>query len=280
MKWIDFVLRLDEEGVSQAIDSLSGEDRMNAINEFLDVLGLSPLEFERSALRILVERARPLALPAELWSRPLTASNDQAALVKAHFKHLGVAETPDRLRRALSLYAQFAEERGATPVTEALLKSCKFRCQHCGLAFCDENLVKKAIESPFGQRSKQKVDPLKPHWNHGPDMREPTHDHVWPISLYGGNRPTNLNVICKGCNLGKEMWLALEQYPSSVGLPRRTSLTNNIVSWEAFYVQLRRAPDCVLTGKTAADVELTVRLKDINSAPVLDNLETVESSGL
>jgi 5-methylcytosine-specific restriction endonuclease McrA len=281
MEWIDIALRDDEAGVSAAIGGLDAVARKSALEGVADVLGLSRDEVERAALRLLVERVRLLALPAALWSRSLDASDDPADLVRAHFKRRRIAETPDRVRRAIRLYRQFAAERDKRTITEATLTACGFRCQHCGIAFCDEQLASRAITSPFRLRRKPKTDAFKPHWHHEPTFLEPTIDHHWPVSLFGDNRPENLKVLCKGCNIGKEDFLALEQLRPSVGLtPRQSLLTVAPVQWAVFYAQLRRHPTCSDTGKKASEAELTVRLKDTYAPTVLDNLETVESPGV
>lgn len=281
MEWIDIALRDDETGVSNAIGSLDAPAREAALKSAAEVLGLSQEEVERAALRLLVERARLLALPAALWSRSLDESDDPADLVRAHFKRWRITETPDRVRRAVRLYKQFAAEREKRTVTEAMLTACGFRCQHCGLAFCDEQLASKAITSPFRLRGAPNIDDLKPHWSHDPSILEPTIDHHWPVSSFGDNRPENLRVLCMGCNLGKEDYLALEQLKPSVGLTPRQSLLKAVpVHWAAFYAQLRRHPRCADTGKTAKETELTVRLKDKYALAVLDNLETTVSTGV
>jgi hypothetical protein len=80
------------------------------------------------------------------------------------------------------------------------------------------------LASPFGTRGSHKSDPLKPHWNGADDLRFPTMDHHWPVSLYADNRPKNLKVLCNACNQGKEDFLANEQLRPAVGLPRRSQL--------------------------------------------------------
>lgn len=281
MEWIDIALRDDESGVNEAISGLDASGREAAIRAAAETLGLDRDDVERAALRLLVERARLLALPAALWSRSLDESDDPADLVRAHFKRRRIAETPDRIRRAVRLYTQFAAEREKRPVTSAMLTACNFRCQHCGLAFCDEQLAAKAIPSPFRLRGNPKSEPLKPHWHYEDFYLEPTTDHHWPVSLFGDNRPENLRVLCRGCNNSKEDFLALEQLKPSVGLtPRQSLLARAPVHWAIFYAQLRRNPIAVDTGKSATEAELTVRLKDNFAPAVLDNLETVESPGI
>ena len=144
---------------------MDANQRAAAIAGFAAELDLSAEDIECATLRLLVERARPLALPISLWSRPVTASDDPASHIRAHFERKGIEPTADRMRRALRLYAQFAQERVKTPITKANLVKCGFRCEHCGLVFCNEELTNRAIVSPFGHRGLLKRDPLKPHWN-------------------------------------------------------------------------------------------------------------------
>ncbi|HEX8223778.1 MAG TPA: HNH endonuclease [Allosphingosinicella sp.] len=278
--WIDFALIGDEAALDTAIRGLTQDVRNQALFELAGALGLSDDEVLNGVLRLLVERARPLALPARLWSRPVTASDDPLAYIKEHFARRGISPSKKRLDAALALYLQFSEERAGPQVRLRDLQQCDFRCQHCGLAFCNEELEHKGIESPFGYRGRDKRDPMKPHWNDKLELRFPTFDHVWPISLYGNNDAANLRVLCRGCNLGKEDVVAFEQTKPSVGLPGRGPLLQGgPVSWPAFYAQLRRFPECSRTGKGCSETELTVILKDPAEAFVLDNLLTVASPG-
>jgi hypothetical protein len=122
---------------------------------------------------------------------------------------------------------------------------------------------------------------LKPHWNGADELRWPTMDHDWPVSLYGNNDRKNLKVLCRACNEGKMDFLAWEQTRPSVGLPRRTQLSNpGSLPNDLFYTQLRRSPTCVDTGQNATATELTVRLVDATGPLVLDNLVTVASPGI
>jgi hypothetical protein len=77
--------------------------------------------------------------------------------VRAHFAQQSITETPERLLQAVRLYVQFAEERRKVPIREQDLIRCGYRCQHCGLAFCNEELAHKALISPFGLRVAQRL---------------------------------------------------------------------------------------------------------------------------
>ena len=242
---------------------------------------MTDAEVQRATLRILVERVRPFALSSSLWARPITSSDDPRAEIRRQFVRRGIAETSERVHLALRLYAQFAQDRTKVPVKEADLRRCGYRCEHCGLAFCNEELASKALISPFGLRGAKKTDPLKPHWNGVDDNRYPTMDHDWPVSLYGDNTSKNLRVLCGACNQGKANYQALEQMKPWVGLQDRAQLLGRSpLPCEVFYTQIRRSPTCERTGKGAAATELTVERRDPLSPAVLDNLMTVESRGL
>lgn len=279
-KWIDLALLSSETDLATEIDGLSAEERQAIMDEICAVLGVDAESLQRSFLRVLVERARPLALPKAMWGRPLSATWSIRGALTAHWQRLGMQATQERLLAGQRLYAQFAVDRKKVPVTEAALTAQGFRCAHCGLAFCNEELSTKSIVSPLGYRGGIKHDPLKPQW-HKPELREPTVDHNWPVSLYGDNESSNLKVLCQGCNNGKADLLALEHSREFSGLPRRQDLIRGTpISEGLFYAQLRKQPRCIRTGVSVDDAELTVELKDNHVAPVLDNLVTVVSPGL
>jgi hypothetical protein len=279
-EWIDLALTLNEDDLAREIDQLSPNDRKRVLDQLLTVFRLKSDTGERAILRLMVERARPMALPSALWRRPISSSSDILAEADRHFKRLRVDSTHERLQKAQDLYAQFVAERGNERVTEQQLKAQGYRCWHCGLAFCDEELRLKGFVSPFGSRRKDKNDPLKLHWVRV-ENRLPTLDHCWPIKLYGDNQSRNHRVLCFSCNEGKAHYMATEQMPPFVGLPRRAQFLGNApLPEDVFYAQIRLNPECFRTGKTARDTELTVEFRDPQMLGVLDNLVTVESPGL
>ena len=279
-EWIDLALTLNEDDLAREIDQLSPNDRKRVLDQLLTVFRLKSDTAERAILRLMIERARPMVLPSALWRRPITSSSNFLAEADRHLKRLGVESTSERLQKAQDLYAQFVVERGNERVTEQHLKNQDYRCWHCGLAFCNEELSSKGFVSPFGSRRKTKNDPLKLHWVKL-ENRLPTLDHYWPITLYGDNQNRNHRVLCFSCNWGKANYIATEQMPPFVGLPRRAQFTTNApLPEDLFYAQIRLNPECFRTGKTARDTELTVELRDPQMLGVLDNLVTVESPGL
>lgn len=278
--WIDFTLALSEGELSQAVEQLDETERKAVLRQLLTLFSVGDVAVERAILRLMIERARPLALSSILWARSITSSTDIIAEARKHLEHLGFEPTPERLQRVQSLYAQFVVERERVPVTASLLARQGYRCGHCGLAFCDEDLREKNMISPFGLRGTPKMDLLKPHW-YKDECRWPTMDHDWPVSLYGNNDMRNTRVLCRCCNEGKENYLTIEQMRPFTGLPRRSQLTGDLpVPPELFYAQIRLHPQCSRTGKSAVDSELTVQLRNPRFAVVLDNLITIESPGL
>lgn len=281
MNWIDLALIDNEADLRQAIEGLDAEKRSKVLGELLRLLKLSKDESEQTLLRLLLERARPFSIPGALWGRAPDSSDDIRRPTERNFKDLGITSSPERIRGVQRMYLQFSQERDKMRrVTQADLKKQNFRCGHCGLAFCDEELAEKGIESPHGERGKPKNDPLKPHWFRA-DLRTPTLDHRWPISLYGSNDPANMFVLCRGCNTGKAQCVAREQLPPFIGLPQRdTLLARYPISADLFYAQLIREPTCSRTGQTAIECELTVEIVDPTKPAFLDNLTTVVSPGL
>jgi hypothetical protein len=281
MSWIDLALIDNEADLRRAIEGLDAERRAKVLGELLRLLKLTKDESEQTLIRLLLERARPFSMPSSLWSRPPDSSDDIRRPTERNFRDLGITSSPERIRGVQRMYLQFSQERDdQRRVSLADLQKQNFRCAHCGLAFCDEELAKKGIESPHGARGKPKNDTLKPHWSR-PDYRVPTLDHRWPITLYGSNDPANLFVLCRGCNIGKAHCVAREQLPPFIGLPQReTLLARYPISADLFYAQLIREPLCRRTGQSASECELTVEIIDAAKPAFLDNLATIESPGV
>jgi len=276
MDWIDLALAQDETSLSQALSGLSAEDLKHVKGQLLTLLQADEQDFERSTVRILIERARAFALPLSLWTRPSDASSSIRDAGDQHFTAHGLLSTEDRLNLVQGLYQRFkvSTRSKAAKVTAEKLESAGFRCQICGLAFCNEDLEEQVIVSPHGYRGVPNPDPNKLHWTN-PQYRHPSIDHDWPISTFGDNSPQNQRVVCVGCNGGKANFVALEQTNAWTGMIHRTQLEGGAVSLALFYAQLRRHPMCSRTGATAATTELSVVLKDPARPVVLDNLITV-----
>jgi 5-methylcytosine-specific restriction endonuclease McrA len=281
MNWIDLALIDNEPELRQAIEKLDEAGRAAMLAELTRLLKLSKGDAEQTLIRLLLERARPFSIPGPLWSRSPDSSDDMKRPTERHFKDLGITSSPERLRAVQKMYLQFSSERlDERRLTLADFERQSFRCAHCGLAFCNDELANKGFESPHGVRKKKKSDPLKPQWTHA-HLRNPTLDHRWPISLYGSNDEGNLYVMCRGCNDGKSACLGREQLRSFIGLPHRDTLLGTVpITTELFYAQIAREPACWKTGASATDVELTVEIVDHHKPLFLDNLRTVESPGV
>ncbi|CAN7595519.1 HNH endonuclease [Variovorax paradoxus] len=281
MSWIDLALLDNEADLRQAIENLDEQGRTTVLAELVRLLKLGKGEAEQTLIRLLLERARPFSIPGPLWGRSPDSSDDMKRPTERHFKDLGITSSPERLRAVQKMYLQFSSERvKERRVTLADLQKQDFRCAHCGLAFCNEELTNKGFPSPHGVRRRDKADPLKPQWARA-DLRVPTLDHRWPISLYGSNDEGNLYVLCRGCNDGKSACIGREQLPSFIGLPQRITLLGQYpISNELLYAQIAREPKCWKTGASAKEIELTVEIVDSYKPAFLDNLRTVESPGV
>ncbi|WP_394538830.1 hypothetical protein PRJ39_25270 [Lysobacter enzymogenes] len=276
MQWIDLALISGESNLVSTLEALERQERKVIADELFGILGLSQDDFELSTLRILVERARGFALPISLWSRPLDASSSIRDAGRSHLGQLGLEASSSRLDAIQFMYQEFATERARVPVTVTALSKNGFRCEHCGLAFCNEDLESKGIVSPHGYRGALKVDVLKVHWQRD-EHRIPTMDHDWPVSTFGSNADHNLRVLCAGCNEGKAAYLALEQMGAWTGLLNRVQLVSQQVPLALFYAQIRRDPVCSRTGVASNSAELTVELRDPARPAIFDNLKTVVS---
>ena len=143
--WLDLALIGDEAALVQAIDALNGDQQNDVLTSLGSVLNLTQDEIVVGLIRLLVERARPMALPARLWERDVTSSDDPREIVRKHWASKTIPATPERVLAAMELYNQFVQERKPAPVTEVDLERTGFRCRHCGMAFCNEQLEPKGI---------------------------------------------------------------------------------------------------------------------------------------
>lgn len=264
--------------LSSLISALTDDEADAVREEIIAFLGIDRFELQRGILRVMIERVRPFALPHVIWARPTDSINDISSATCEHLEYLGFEVTTQRLRAMHAMYMRFAGHHRDAHISEELLVQQDFRCTVCGLAWHNEELEDIGVVSPFKYRSRPKVDKLKPHWRK-PGARIPRLDHQWSIRLYGGNDDFNINAICDCCNLGKAQYMSVVQTRPYTGLPDRDGLSGSThpMTPELFYTQMRRAPMCSITGRSAKDVELTVQLRDANFPIVLDNLVTVES---
>lgn len=277
--WIDAVLIGSEKALQKMLREMTDEQREGLLKSLCNAIGTTEKELQIGVLRILIERARPLALSAAVWKRPLDATDSVRDAAAAHLGVVGSDPSDERLRLMQLLYNSFATERKKVPVSERLLKALGYHCQHCGVRFYNEELEHIPLISPFGNRFKDKTDALKPHWSNL-SWRKPTIDHIWPVSLYGDNASANTIVFCQGCNDGKKNYLCMHQTRPFIGLPIRSELREGRLSTETFFAQLQRQPICEITGRTAKEAELTVQLRRPSLPIVMDNLMTVSTDEL
>jgi hypothetical protein len=275
--WVDYLLIDNESDLQSRLSVLSTGEKNHLGEQLRELLGLSQEAIERAVLRLLIERARPFALPARLWRREVTATWSVQDANKEHLMSLQLDPTADRLQAMQDLYFRFANERKPNTVLEESLRKQNYSCLLCGLRFYNDELDDFGYVSPLGKRPRIKMDPLKPHWSKK-EFRRASVEHRWPISLFGDNSTRNLAITCFGCNTGKSNYMAAHQTKAFVGLPLRSQLRETgVLPVETFFAQMQRQPHCQDTGRGPAEVELTVRLLDARHPPVLDNLVTISS---
>lgn len=276
--WLDLAAQTSEAATTQRIEELSKAEVAELTADLLKFFRIPDGEVDKYLLRLLLDRARPFVLPKSVWSRRVGSSTNIQGVIGKHVSDLGFEPTDDRLVMLQTLYRAFAEERKRQlPLTERLLNLSGFRCRLCGYAFRNEDLEATGIISPHGF-SDNRSDAYKPHYHidKGNSPFMPTVDHLWPISLYGSNDPSNLAVLCQGCNNGKSDFLNFRQTRPFNGLPFRNEiLSESSIRLQTFYVQLSRQPVCYRSGRGPSEVELTIRPVNMNFPMVLDNLQTV-----
>lgn len=276
-KWLDLVLIDNEDELADTLISMTSRDQRRLRRALMKTLDVAQADLDRASLRLLLERARPLALSAAIWRRQPADTWSLRDAAARYLESLGIPPTDTRLRKMQNLWSRFSTDRARLRISEADLQRQNYACSLCGLRFYNDELSGLGFVSPLGNRPRTKVDPLKPHWSKD-EYRTPTLDHRWPVALYGDNARANLVVMCRGCNDGKANFLALHQTRAFVGLPVRTELSRaGVIPTGTFVAQLLRQPYCQATRRGASATELTIRLKQPDRAPVLDNLETVAS---
>jgi hypothetical protein len=276
--WLDIVLIEKEEDLRDALEALSGAERDALISTLSELIGTPADAVKHGLLRVLIERARPFAMPRTLWNRSRISSDPVLPILSTHLASLGLELTSDRIRRLLDLQFRYGDERERDPVDIAnLIWAQGFRCALCGLKYYNEELEAfGTIVAPHGLRGRDKIDQMKPHWGNA-NWRRPVIDHVWPVSGYGSNRIENLQAICNGCNIGKANFVFFEQTAKGVGILGRNDLLGYLgrASLGLFVAQILRQSQCADSHATSRDTELTIRIVNPSLPMVIDNLETI-----
>ena len=273
MNWIDVVALSDEGELHGLLQALSLEELADLEQQLLQLLGLTQEMYRRQAVRILVERARPLALPEKAWRRMPGDSGPLRPVIEDHLAKISVDSTPTRLRELSRLVSNFVDKRVGGLLTESFCRDAGFRCAICGYAFVADDMVEYGYVSPYMPPNRE-PDPFKPN-SQSKSKRVPRVDHVWPVSLYGSNASKNLQLLCSSCNSGKKDFMTNAHADPFVGQLQRISLRKNEVTEEVFYSVVSRDRFCSRCGKGPSEVELTVRPRRENFPVVADNLVTV-----
>lgn len=146
----------------------------------------------------------------------------------------------------------------------ALLRTQNGRCNLCGYKFRKEDIdARDYVTEPNFEAQ-------------GATLRPPHTDHIIPVFL-GGDKPSNLQILCSLCNLSKGSFCGW--FESRAGLPaRKPSEVWTVTQTERWAVLARdgRCSSCMCKPhEFANDQELTVERVDVKRAWLFENLRAV-----
>lgn len=283
MEWIDLTLLADDEALKEYLEQLydqSPEKTEQLQNSLLKVIGLSEKDAHLQMIRLLIEKARPFALPLSVWKRESSQSGGMLDNIKEHLSTFNLDQNQDRLLKLQKLHRNFHQGRKSHSVDMDKLIAQNYSCALCGYGFDDQDLKSYGIAS-IHTIPPVRHDKFKPIWNLVGDekqkfkvisKRKPAVDHNWAVSLYGGNDSANLSILCTSCNTGKSNYQTAIQTKPGVGLPKREHIISNDVDDELFFTCVNWHKKCNKCKKGPGSAELTVRKVDPNKPLVLDNL--------
>lgn len=265
---------------------LTHEQRDAVIGNLLLALGITSDELQLQILRQLIERGRPLVVPAHIWTQSIESSDPIRSVAKTHLSEkFGLHESSigdPIISNVEKLVSSFREVRKKIRVREDNLVSANYRCQCCGHPFSDVDIETLEIELPNNLKQFHNtfiVDKLHPI-HHDRSRGRPSVEHVWPVSLYGDNSSTNLIVYCLACNNGKSNSISYAHTPPNVGVYLKKHFVDpNVVTEDVFQsVLARHSSRCALCGDTADKSPLTVRRRMNAAVNIPDNLIAVCST--
>lgn len=158
-------------------------------------LGLHPEEhFGETTLRHLV--AIQLA-PRDAIAYDPSNPTPRWRLIDAHLRNIINLTDTERTRIA-RIVASVLDRASATRGPTRLSATSAVQCATCRLPFGVE---------PASVRTR---DPYKPTWQAPHELCRPEVDHIESIARLGGDEVTNLQIICRACNMAKGAGLILD----------------------------------------------------------------------
>ncbi len=173
-----------------------------AISMFADALKLSS-QFDRSVEADLKLRLALHLCPADAlnWdsTSPKTRVEVIADYIEGNFGYQQDSAT--ELARVVAATLRAWETRRAKLAnrTESILKRQDGRCSACHVVIDDSRILEEE------KKTASQLDPYKP-FSSAPGVRSwlaPQVDHKDPVSVFGTNDWSNLQVLCRLCNSGK-----------------------------------------------------------------------------
>jgi len=151
----------------------------------------------------------------------------------------------------------------ASVIKSKLKNDQNSRCANC----------KVRLDNEHKAASFQNNDQFKPLHQFKRNQTDAELDHIEPLSQFGGNTPSNFQVLCRFCNQGKGK---AKHIPIINQLEKSTQSIRKIdpgYRREIFYAVTANAEVCSECGNKAA--ELTIRQKQDDGCYTVSNLKTV-----
>jgi 5-methylcytosine-specific restriction endonuclease McrA len=249
--------------------------RHHAVSAAADLLGVTAesVAYVEHATRLRLAMSLAPRAAIDHRSTDRTSRRDK---VFAHLQNtLGLGEQESEILASVitrTLESWLTPREHVNRFKEALRRRDGNYCRACGLNF-------SRLED---NRSVQLKDEFKRHWSHLDRFGRSTVDHKQPVSKFGTNDLSNLQLLCFWCNQGKadESPPLLKHELHHCGLFPRADDTGALTPQELahlsklFYWTLKRSSfACAQCSSVASEeVELTIRLVSSHGLFVLSNL--------
>lgn len=270
------------------IDRLSEAELKNLLYSMISMMGIQKEDFLKHVIRNLRRRLLYNLIPAKVIR--LKNTKEQFMLEEEIVKTLSHALniSPQNAKKltlkklvrelAINLIESRKEHEFSTELE--VIKKGKQRCQLCGYEFRYEDTKNARIKKLFSdeQYYSERYDGLKP-MSLKKNLRKYAIDHIMPISSFGTNDISNLQLLCAQCNFGKDDYLTYSETRESSGFRQlmyidKTEL-NSDHELMLFYAIIFRDKKCYNCKKGPNETELTISPINLPNFFIYDNLRAV-----
>lgn len=274
-KWI-----LNDRKVANAPPVLGDEHRLDhrqvsrfAISSFADALKLSS-QFDRSVEADLKLRLALHLCPADAVNWDSTSSQSRVEVIAGYIqRNFGFQkEAATDLARAVAATLRAWETRRATLASraESILRRQHGKCSTCHVKIDDNRILEEE------KKTAAQMDPYKPY-SLSPGVRSwlvAEVDHKDPVSVFGTNDWSNLQVLCRLCNAGKGDGTSLSTKHEFDNCHKEISAVKDAHRRRLMYCRIEMDNfKCTTCGSTSN--ELTVRKRFNDGSLVLSNLMAI-----